>query len=77
MLSADKRSGQNLDRWTEENWEEEMMKHPMFVTQDAIDKGEMSPVIQVLKYNAKYVLSFMNIFSFVKCRSLSSFLGPG
>ena len=48
MLSADKRSGQNLDRWTEENWEEEMMKHPMFVTQDAIDKGEMSPVIQVL-----------------------------
>ena len=47
MLSADKRSGQNLDRWTEENWEEEMMKHPMFVTQDAIDKGEMSPVIQV------------------------------
>jgi len=48
MLSADKRSGQNLDRWTEENWEEEMMKHPMFVTQDAIDKGEMSPVIQGL-----------------------------
>jgi len=50
MTSAENRSGKRLDDkgWTEDNWEEEMAKHPMFVTQDAINKGEVSPEIQGL-----------------------------
>ena len=47
MKGAEKRSERQLDHWTEDNWEEEMMKHPFFVNQEAVDKGEMSPVIQV------------------------------
>ena len=47
MKGAEKKSERQLDAWTEDNWEEEMMKHPFFVNQEAVDKGEMSPVIQV------------------------------
>jgi len=48
MRASEKGAERQLDHWTEENWEEKMMEHPMFVTQDAIDKGEVSPVIQGL-----------------------------
>lgn len=48
MKGAEKKSERQLDAWTEDNWEEEMMKHPFFVNQEAVDKGEMSPVIQGL-----------------------------
>jgi len=49
MTQAENRSGKRLeDGWTEDNWEEEMEKHPFFVTQDAMNKGEVSPEIQGL-----------------------------
>ena len=54
MKNAERRSGKHLEGWTEENWEEEMMEHPMFVTQDAVNRGEISPMVQGmidLKYN--------------------------
>merc|ERR1719320_816491 len=48
MKGAENKSQRQLDHWTEDNWEEEMMKHPFFVNQEAVDNGEMSPVIQGL-----------------------------
>lgn len=53
MVAAENRSGGRLGGeegggWTEENWEEEMQKHPMFVTQEAMNRGEVSPEIQGL-----------------------------
>jgi hypothetical protein len=46
-LFLDKIKKEYKDAWTEENWEEEMEKHPFFMTQNPSEEAtELSPAVE-------------------------------
>ena len=42
----DKIAREYKDGWTEENWEEEMEKHPFFMTKMPENEDEISPAVE-------------------------------
>ena len=48
-LFLDKIKNEYKDGWTEENWEEEMEKHPFFMTKLPEDSTDLPPAVEALR----------------------------
>jgi hypothetical protein len=48
-LFLDKIKNEYKDGWTEENWEEEMEKHPFFMTKLPEDSDNLPPAVEALR----------------------------